>query len=66
MFDDIRSNFVMNPKNGLRIRPFRQAHLNRATDRELLLLSRYLKDLAKHCTDFTSLNHRHWRQYKPT
>lgn len=29
MFDDIRRNFIMNPKNGLRIRPFREAHINR-------------------------------------
>jgi hypothetical protein len=43
MFDDIRRNFIMNPKNGLRIRPFRQAHLNRDKDNELLKLSKYLK-----------------------
>lgn len=65
MFDDIRRNFIMNPRNGLRIRPFRQAHLNRANDKELLYLSKYLKDLAEHCNDFTSVNHRHWEKYKP-
>lgn len=65
MFDDIRRNFIMNPKNGLRIRPFRQAHLNRDKDNELLKLSKYLKDLAEHCTDFSSVNHRHWEKYKP-
>ncbi|KAF2893200.1 hypothetical protein ILUMI_12972 [Ignelater luminosus] len=65
MFDDIRRNFIMNPKNGLRIRPFRQAHLNRATDKELLYLSKYLKDLAKYCDDFSAVNHRHWEKYKP-
>nr|CAG4638612.1 EOG090X0A5K [Cyclestheria hislopi] len=27
MFDDIRRNFLLNPQNGLRIRPFREAHL---------------------------------------
>ncbi|XP_019867650.1 ubiquitin-like domain-containing CTD phosphatase 1 isoform X2 [Aethina tumida] len=65
MFDDIRRNFLMNPKNGLRIKPFRQAHLNRDKDNELLRLSKYLKDLALHCHDFTTVNHRHWEKYKP-
>lgn len=65
MFDDIRRNFIMNPKNGLRIKPFRQAHLNRDKDTELLKLAKYLRDLARHCDDFSSLNHRHWEKYKP-
>lgn len=65
MFDDIRRNFIMNPKNGLRIKPFREAHLNRYKDDELLRLSKYLKDLAEHCSDFASVNHRHWEKYKP-
>lgn len=65
MFDDIRRNFIMNPRNGLRIRPFRQAHLNRGNDKELLHLSKYLKDLAEHCHDFTDVNHRHWEKYRP-
>ena len=46
MFDDLRRNFVMNPQQGLRIRPFRNAHTARATDNELLHLSRYLLDIA--------------------
>lgn len=65
MFDDIRRNFLMNPKSGLRIRPFRQAHINRDTDRELLKLSKYLKDIAENCDDFNQLNHRKWESYKP-
>ncbi|CAG9831578.1 unnamed protein product [Diabrotica balteata] len=65
MFDDIRRNFIMNPKNGLRIRPFREAHLNREKDRELLHLAKYLKDLAENSNDFASVNHRHWEKYKP-
>ncbi|WAR21786.1 UBCP1-like protein [Mya arenaria] len=39
MFDDIRRNFIMNPQSGLKIRPFRQAHIAREKDRELLKLS---------------------------
>ena len=27
MFDDLRRNFVMNPSAGLKIRPFRKAHM---------------------------------------
>lgn len=62
MFDDIRRNFIMNPKNGLRIKAFRQAHLNRETDKELLKLSFYLKDI-NGCEDFTKLDHRHWEKF---
>ena len=47
MFDDLRRNFVMNPQNGLKIRPFRKAHLNRDTDRELVGLTKYLLAIAK-------------------
>lgn len=65
MFDDIRRNFIMNPKSGLKIRPFRQAHLNRDRDRELLHLSTYLKDIAQYCEDFDQLNHKKWEKYKP-
>lgn len=65
MLDDIRRNFLMNPKSGLRIRPFLQAHLNRHKDTELLKLSVYLKDIAEHCSDFNNLNHRKWESFKP-
>ncbi|XP_002734938.1 ubiquitin-like domain-containing CTD phosphatase 1 [Saccoglossus kowalevskii] len=63
MFDDIRRNFLMNPQNGLRIRPFRQAHLNRQKDKELLKLSLYLKDIAQ-LEELSKLNHHHWERYK--
>nr|CAG4644979.1 EOG090X0A5K [Leptodora kindtii] len=65
MFDDIRRNFLLNQQNGLRIRPFREAHLNRDKDRELLYLARYLKDIS-HLEDLTNLNHRSWEKYKPS
>lgn len=64
MFDDIRRNFLMNPQSGLRVRPFRNAHQLRDTDRELLKLARYLKDIVP-VEDFTDLNHRNWESYKP-
>lgn len=63
MFDDIRRNFLLNPQNGLRIRAFREAHLNRDKDRELLYLAQYLKDIAL-LEDLSHLNHRHWEKYK--
>ncbi|EDV20099.1 uncharacterized protein TRIADDRAFT_51063 [Trichoplax adhaerens] len=61
MFDDVRSNFLMNPQSGLRIRPFREAHKNQQTDKELLKLKKYLKRIAK-LDDFTELNHRRWER----
>ncbi|XP_050698531.1 ubiquitin-like domain-containing CTD phosphatase 1 [Eriocheir sinensis] len=63
MFDDLRRNFLMNPQNGLKIRPFRQAHLNRSTDRELLRLSHYLEDIAS-VEDISALNHSKWEHYR--
>lgn len=63
MLDDIRRNFIMNPQSGLRIKPFREAHLNRDTDKELLKLSDYLELIAK-VDDFQTLNHRKWEEYR--
>ncbi|THD25440.1 Ubiquitin domain-containing CTD phosphatase 1 [Fasciola hepatica] len=63
MFDDIRRNFIMNPKNGLRIRSYRDAHVNYKTDRELRGLARYLELIAQNEPDFTKLNHNHWERY---
>ncbi|XP_011497075.1 PREDICTED: ubiquitin-like domain-containing CTD phosphatase 1 [Ceratosolen solmsi marchali] len=63
MFDDIRRNFIMNPQSGLRIRAFKQAHLNRHKDRELLKLSKYLESIAS-LEDFQILNHRKWEEYR--
>lgn len=62
MFDDIRRNFLMNPKNGLKIRPFREAHLNWEMDKELLHLAEYLDEIAK-LDDFAKLNHRNWEKF---
>nr|CAG4644154.1 EOG090X0A5K [Lepidurus arcticus] len=62
MFDDIRRNFALNPQNGLRIRAFREAHLNRHNDRELLHLTKYLNAIAA-LEDLSQLSHRHWERY---
>lgn len=62
MFDDIRRNFIMNPQSGLRIKPFKHAHITRSKDKELLKLSDYLRLIAK-VEDFQTLNHRKWEEY---
>jgi ubiquitin-like domain-containing CTD phosphatase 1 len=62
MFDDLRRNFVMNPSCGLKIRPFRKAHLNRDDDDELVGLTEYLLAI-KDVEDFTTLRHSRWERY---
>ena len=62
MFDDLRRNFVMNPSCGLKIRPFRKAHLNRDDDDELVGLTEYLLAI-KDVEDFTTLRHSRWESY---
>eukprot|EP00898_Chlorokybus_atmophyticus_P006660 jgi/Chlat1/6996/Chrsp56S06680 len=61
MFDDLRRNFIMNPQNGLKIRPFRHAHLARATDNELFYLAQYLQDIAS-MDSIAQLDHSRWEQ----
>ncbi|KAL2511860.1 Ubiquitin-like domain-containing CTD phosphatase [Abeliophyllum distichum] len=62
MFDDLRRNFVMNPKNGLVIKPFRKAHANRDSDQELVKLTQYLLAIAE-LDDLSSLDHKNWESF---
>ncbi|KAH9625551.1 hypothetical protein KSS87_023448 [Heliosperma pusillum] len=62
MFDDLRRNFVMNPQNGLTIRPFRKAHANRESDQELVKLTQYLLSIAE-LEDISIVDHRSWESY---
>ncbi|KAI4298967.1 hypothetical protein L6164_032470 [Bauhinia variegata] len=62
MFDDLRRNFVMNPQNGLVIKPFRKAHANRESDRELVKLTQYLLDIAE-LDDLSNLDHSSWELF---
>ncbi|KFK32196.1 hypothetical protein AALP_AA6G209900 [Arabis alpina] len=62
MFDDLRRNFVMNPQNGLKIRPFRKAHVNRDKDEELVMLTQYLLTIAE-LDDLSSLDHSRWETF---
>ncbi|KAI4318801.1 hypothetical protein MLD38_032468 [Melastoma candidum] len=59
MFDDLKRNFVMNPQNGLTIRPFRKAHQSRESDQELVKLTQYLLAIAD-LDDLSGLDHRNW------
>mmetsp|Transcript_19526 Transcript_19526/g.60330 ORF Transcript_19526/g.60330 Transcript_19526/m.60330 type:complete len:319 (-) Transcript_19526:59-1015(-) len=57
--DDLARNFALNPAAGLQCRPFlRDASLE---DVELALLSSYLTDIVAPSSDFTLLDHSHWR-----
>ncbi|XP_059648195.1 ubiquitin-like domain-containing CTD phosphatase [Cornus florida] len=62
MFDDLRRNFVMNPQNGLAIKPFKQAHSNRDKDQELVKLTHYLLAIAE-LDDISHLDHKNWESY---
>ncbi|PNY16082.1 ubiquitin-like domain-containing CTD phosphatase-like protein, partial [Trifolium pratense] len=62
MFDDLRRNFVMNPQNGLTIRPFRKAHANRDSDQELVKLTQYLLAIAE-LDDLSHLDHSKWESF---
>jgi len=62
MFDDLRRNFLMNPQNGLKIRPFRSAHQSRDSDVELKNLAAYLYAI-KDKESFKDLKHKHWESY---
>jgi ubiquitin-like domain-containing CTD phosphatase 1 len=63
MFADLRRNFVMNPQNGLVIKPFNVAHSNRATDQELPKLTQYLLSIAE-LEDISKLDHSKWSRKK--
>ena len=65
IFDDLGRNFLMNPHNGLKIKPFKNAHTSRYTDDELLKLLRYLLLISK-LDSFKHLDHSKWEEYKST
>jgi len=62
MLDDLRRNFVLNPQNGLTIRPFRHCHTRGKDDRELYGLADYLELVAARPT-LADLDHRRWERY---
>ena len=62
MFDDLRRNYVMNPQNGLVIRPYKHAHRNRESDKELLYLAEYLRCIGP-LPSLAELRHSRWQRY---
>jgi len=60
--DDLGRNFALNPRQGLKISAFRDAHTPRAmADRELDDLAKYLLHAAT-ITDMETLNHKDWKR----
>ncbi|XP_075263852.1 ubiquitin-like domain-containing CTD phosphatase 1 [Convolutriloba macropyga] len=62
LIDDLKRNFLMSPKNGLKIRPFAKAHRNKDTDKELLNLIPFLQFLSMQ-EDFTKIDFDKWESY---
>jgi len=60
--DDVVENFALNPQNGLRIEPFRDALQSRQTDKELFYLTQYLL-LIGHLPTLEGLDHMRWKDY---
>ncbi|KAH9483953.1 Ubiquitin-like domain-containing CTD phosphatase 1 [Psilocybe cubensis] len=59
--DDLSRNFALNPKEGLKISAFKNAHTPQAwEDRELYKLARYMVYIAN-IDDFTTLSHKNWK-----
>lgn len=63
--DDLSRNFALNPQSGLKISPYKHSQTTNvaSTDRELYYLMRYLSLIAREESGFTTLNHKHWKQY---
>ncbi|KAI0273463.1 HAD IIID h [Gloeopeniophorella convolvens] len=60
--DDLGRNFALNPKQGLKISAFKDAHTPRAMgDRELDDLAKYLLHIAT-VDDMETLNHKDWKR----
>ncbi|EIN07108.1 HAD subfamily IIID h [Punctularia strigosozonata HHB-11173 SS5] len=58
--DDLGRNFALNPREGLKISAFKNAHTEQArNDRELAKLSRYLVHIAS-MDDFEAIDHKQW------
>jgi len=62
MLDDLRRNFVLNPQNGLTIRPFRHCHTRGQGDKELVGLADYLELVGARET-LADLDHARWERY---
>ncbi|KAK4057984.1 hypothetical protein OIO90_000723 [Microbotryomycetes sp. JL221] len=61
--DDLSRNFAMNPKNGLKLRAYKDAMNYRSTDHELVWVARYLLQLVNF-PDFSKLDHTKFKKVK--
>ena len=62
MLDDLRRNYVLNPGNGLVIRPFKKSATKGKSDREMLKLKIYFDKLLG-LDSFEGINHDDWEHY---
>ena len=62
MFDDLRRNFILNKKQGLVVKPFRNATTTGRGDREFSRLKRYVAVLAG-MDSFDEMDHESWKKY---
>jgi len=62
IIDDKEHNFLLNPQNGLWIKPYTCQKTSTSNDKSLLFISSYLEKIAK-VNDFTKLNHKEWFSY---
>jgi ubiquitin-like domain-containing CTD phosphatase 1 len=67
MVDDLRQNFALNQKNGLKCRAYRKSHLREVVqgDKELKHIGIYLS-LIRELDDLTALDHKQWEAYVKT
>lgn len=63
ILDDTPKNFLLNPKNGVLIRSFRDAHVTRKEDEELKYLTEYLDDIAL-VEDLSEKDHGNWEEHR--
>lgn len=60
--DDLSRNFVLNPQQGLKISPYKDATKARRTDRELPALAEYLTAISAYDT-LEHLDHSEWKKF---
>ncbi|KAH3732528.1 Ubiquitin family protein [Pelomyxa schiedti] len=61
LVDDLGRNFVMAPKNGLKIPPFKHAFTDGRSDAVLPKLAQYLLNIAELNKSFETLDHANWQ-----
>ncbi|KAJ3363109.1 hypothetical protein GGF31_001248 [Allomyces arbusculus] len=62
--DDMRRNFVLNPRNGIKVAPWYVGKAGKGAikDTECAKVARYLVHVAGHVEDVTSMDHTRWRK----